>query len=238
MPLASPGGGDRPPLLTLIAGPHGAGKSCWAPRLLAPGTPLLALDDIQSELPESLYAVPAVAARRLLSAMIGECVRHRLDFALESRLAGRTLAGHVARLRREGYAVQLYWLALKSAELSWLRVCARSAADAPAVSRVAVERDFVRGGANLEALYLPLVDAALAMDNSAPDEPVILDRPSLPQTESRAAIIPGVAKQNLRLAVTEAVSESLRRGAKVACWRDGAPVLLAGDAAVCPPVGE
>lgn len=215
--------------MTLIAGPPGAGKSCWAPRLLAPATPLLALDDIQSELPESLYPTPAVAARRLLSGMIGECARQRLDFAVESRLAGRTLALHLACLRLAGYAIQLYWLSLKSAELSWLRVCSRSATGTPSVPREAVMRDYARGAANLASLYLPLADAALAMDNSGLDGPEIVDLRNPPQADSRATIIAGFARQNLCLAVGESIADRRRRGLPVACWRDGAPGLLAGD---------
>jgi hypothetical protein len=113
------------PLVVVVAGANGAGKSTAVPNLLRDTlnvTEFVNADAIAAGLsafrPESV----AIAAGRIMLARMRQLADARENFAFETTLASRSLAPWLAGLQRTGYRVHLLFLWLRSAELAVRRV--------------------------------------------------------------------------------------------------------------------
>lgn len=155
------------PRVIVLADPNGAGKTTFARELLPHEggcTTFLNADLIAAGLSPLDPAAASARAMRLLIEETRRCVRARLDFALESNLAGRTLALLLADWKAQGYRVHVVFLRLSSVELALERVRARVALGGHDVPSEVVRRRFRRGWSNFEAAYRPLADAWAAYD--------------------------------------------------------------------------
>src|SRR6476646_7838788 len=115
---------ERPSVIVL-GGVNGAGKTTASRRLLAEQlavTSFVNADEIARGLnafaPESV----AMAAGRVLLQRLKELARERTNFAFETTLAGRTYLPVLAELQKAGYAIEIHYFWVRSADLAVRRV--------------------------------------------------------------------------------------------------------------------
>ena len=161
----------------IIAGPNGAGKTTFAREFLpneADCPVFVNADLIAAGLSPFAPEAASVLAGRL---MLHELDRHfaaRVSFAFETTLSGRTYVRHIRDWQGAGYRVKLIFLRLNSAEEAIARGAERVRQGGHHVPEAAIRRRFVKGRANFDRLYAPLVDAWALYDNSG-SEPLLLD---------------------------------------------------------------
>jgi predicted ABC-type ATPase len=147
------------PTCYIIAGPNGAGKI--NADLIAAGLSPLA--------PER----ELLAASRLFLREIEERIEAREDFAFETTLAGRTYLRLVERLQRDGWRVELIYLALPSVEMSKLRVAERVAHGGHNIPLADIERRFPRSLRHLLNDFSHRVDSCTCFMNDG-ESPVLV----------------------------------------------------------------
>ncbi len=154
------------PRVMLIAGPNGAGKSTVATELVPAGTVYLNADDFAAamELPDG----PArdLAAGRELLRRWRDLEAAGADFAVETTLATRSFAGWLARMRARGYAFELVFLYLPSADMAVARVEERVRRGGHSIPEPVIRRRYEAGLQNLFATYLPMADTWTVADAS------------------------------------------------------------------------
>jgi len=160
----------KQPTVVVIAGPNGAGKSTAAPFLLKQALGILEFvnaDQIAVGL--SAYAPETVSfeAGRIMLKRLHELSAASVSFAFESTLSSRTFALFLTRCKARGYSVQIFYVALPSAELAVNRVALRVKLGGHGIPQADVERRFQRSLHNLHALYLPLADRWTVLDNAS-----------------------------------------------------------------------
>lgn len=161
---------SRQPIVVVIAGPNGAGKSTAAPFLLKEALGILEFvnaDQIAAGL--SAYAPETVAfsAGRIMLKRLQDLVAAHVSFAFESTLSSRSFAPFLASCKAKGYRVEVFYVALPSAELAVNRVALRVKLGGHNVPTVDVKRRFERSLHNLFTLYLPLADRWTVLDNAS-----------------------------------------------------------------------
>lgn len=164
---ASPAGSA--PICWIIAGPNGAGKTTFALKYLpevAHCEQFINADLIAAGLSPLNPGRGQLAASRLYLSEIERCVQARQDFAFETTLSGRGYLRLVARLKREGWIVELIYLALLSVEMSRGRVAERVAHGGHDIPQAAIQRRFGRSLYNLYIGYAPAVSRARCYLNS------------------------------------------------------------------------
>ena len=160
----------RQPTVVVIAGPNGAGKSTAAPFLLKQALGILEFvnaDQIASGL--SAYSPETVSfeAGRIMLKRLHELAKANVSFAVESTLSSRTFALFLSRCKAQGYKVQIFYVALPSAELAVNRVALRVKLGGHNIPQADVERRFQRSLHNLFTLYMPLADRWTVLDNAS-----------------------------------------------------------------------
>jgi len=150
----------------MIAGANGAGKSTNASAILPPSIPFLNADVIARGLPDTSFSNKDIQSARLLFEEWDELARQRADFAVETTLASRSLAGRVARLSASGYQFHLiiFWLA--SADLAIERVAERVRRGGHDIPSETIRRRYAHGLHNFFAFYQPLADSWSIFDNT------------------------------------------------------------------------
>src|SRR5690348_4581590 len=112
------------PTALVIGGPNGAGKSTLATILNEPGIFFLNADEIAKSLPAHL-AHRDVHAGRLFLENLDRLVAERVDFAIETTLASRSLAPRIRQLKVIGYELTLAYVWIPSPDLAVKRVASR-----------------------------------------------------------------------------------------------------------------
>jgi predicted ABC-type ATPase len=166
---------ETAPLVVVVAGANGAGKSTAAPSLLRDSfrvTEFINADTIAAGLSAFRPASVAIAAGRIMLERMRHLAVSRKNFAFETTLASRTLAPWPAAWKRDGYHVHLLFLWLKSAEFAVTRVAERVRLGGHDVPAEVVRRRYAAGSQNLFQLYMPLVDSWQMFDNSEGPHPV------------------------------------------------------------------
>ncbi len=157
------------PRVVVLAGPNGAGKTTASHSLLAETLHLLTFvnaDVIARGLAGFDPASAAVEAGRIMLERLHTLAARRADFAFETTLAARTLAGWLRDLRQTGYAVHLVYFWLESADLAVGRVAQRVRLGGHAVPEATIRQRYRRSVENLFRLYLPAVSTWRVYDNS------------------------------------------------------------------------
>src|SRR5271166_3077908 len=112
---------EQRPQVVVIAGPNGAGKSTSA-KVLVPDTmglyDFVNADDIARGI--SPYHAESVAfeAGRVMLQRLKQLWSERRDFAFETTLSGKIYVKILERMRTDGYAIHLVFVALMSADLA------------------------------------------------------------------------------------------------------------------------
>ena len=169
----------------MLAGPNGSGKSTIARALLPEDMPYLNADEIAKGLRQGAFiAGVEVAAGRLLLERLDVLAAQRQDFAVETTLSGRALAGRLLRLREQGYHISLYFLYLPSPEMAVARVHQRVRTGGHSIPDNTVRRRWESGLRCFYDLYQPLADEWLVLDNTSLDQPSVIAFGTTPQPDS------------------------------------------------------
>ncbi len=155
--------------LVVLAGPNGAGKTTAARTLLADSLQLLTFvnaDVIAQGLAAFDPDSAALEAGRIMQQRLHALAEERANFAFETTLAGRYLAGWFKKLRLSGYNLHLVYFWLESADLAVARVKERVAKGGHSVPEETIRRRYHRSVQNFFQLYRPLVTSWQFFDNS------------------------------------------------------------------------
>lgn len=147
------------PVLYLIAGCNGAGKTTFAKEFLPHEVKCLRFlnaDEIARGLSPLKPSAGAVQAARVLLKQVDDCLRRRETFALESTLSGKTYIRLFQRALKLGYEIELHYLWLSSADQAVARVRLRVKQGDHHVPAADIRRRFKRSLAHLVEDYLPL----------------------------------------------------------------------------------
>jgi len=158
----------------VIAGPNGAGKSTAAAYLLPAGMTYVNADEIAKALPNYPSRNADIEAGRLVLEQLEDLELHRASFAVETTLAGRTLAPRVARLRQAGYRFRLIFVWLPSADLSVQRVASRVRSGGHDIPEATIRRRYDSGLSNFFSLYQPIADKWTVLETARGGTPAII----------------------------------------------------------------
>lgn len=176
------------PILHLIAGCNGAGKTTFAREFLpreARCLNFLNADLIAQGISPLDARTGAIRAARLLLAEVRELVQRRETFALESTLSGRTYLRLLHDAKRAGYRIHLHYLWLPTVALAIARVRERVQKGGHHVPAADIRRRFHRSRAHFVADYAPLADFWAVWDNRSQPPVPLYDSGACPLAELR-----------------------------------------------------
>ncbi|MCE9566892.1 MAG: Zeta toxin family protein [Planctomycetes bacterium] len=157
------------PQVAILGGINGAGKTTASQRILREGMriPLFTNADIIARGlnmfdPES----EAMNAGRIMLEHMRALINARRSFAFETTLAARTYARWITDMKRDGYAVHLFYYWLRDPSLAIGRVAERVRAGGHHVPDDTIRRRYSRSVGNFLELYRPLVTTWQVYDNS------------------------------------------------------------------------
>jgi len=116
------------PVCWIIAGPNGAGKTTFALEYLptiAHCDNFINADLIAAGLSPLAPETQLIAASRIFLNEIETRIKKKQDFSFETTLSGRSYLKLIRRLQKDGWQVELIYLALPDVEMSKLRVTER-----------------------------------------------------------------------------------------------------------------
>jgi len=150
--------GEGQPTCWIIAGPNGAGKTTFALKYLpevAGCRIFVNADLIAAGLSPLDPEAGLMGASRLFLREMQQHIERRETFGFETTLSGRGYLRLVQRLLRDGWRVELVYLALPSVEMSVLRVAERVAHGGHSVPLDTISRRFPRSLHHLLYVYAP-----------------------------------------------------------------------------------
>lgn len=167
------------PRFFIISGCNGAGKTTASytmlPQLLNLHT-FVNADEIADELSPQDPERESLRAFRLMLERMDQLIARSEDFAVETTLATKSLAGIIENAQQLGYKVGLLYFWLKSPELAVKRVAIRVASGGHNIPENTIVRRYWQGMQNLRNIYLPRCDSWVLIDNSATDANWIAER--------------------------------------------------------------
>lgn len=147
------------PRIIIIGGANGSGKTTLAREYVAvENIKYLGADEIARELNEEKPEDAAIKAARLFSQRLHDLLKNRESFVVESTLSGLSLQRRIEKTRKFGYAVEVVFVYLDSAELCVQRVAARVAQGGHHVLSEDVRRRFSRVNRNFWNIYKEIAD--------------------------------------------------------------------------------
>lgn len=147
---------------------NGAGKTTFALEYLpsvAGCVHFINVDLIAAGLAPLAPERQLLAASRVFLSELDARIEVREDFAIETTLAGRSYLLLVDRLKREGWRLDLIYLALPSVDMSALRVAERVAHGGHGIPMVDIRRRFPRSLRNLLGHFSHRVDHCICFMN-------------------------------------------------------------------------
>lgn len=155
--------------LYIIGGCNGAGKTTASytvlPEILN-CREFVNADEIARGLspfnPESV----AIEAGKLMLERINQLLDNGKSFSIETTLATRSYANLIHRAHSKGYVVSLLYFWLDSPELAIKRVAQRVSEGGHNIPEDVIRRRYYLGIANLNKIFIPLVDAWYLFDNT------------------------------------------------------------------------
>jgi predicted ABC-type ATPase len=150
---------SRTPTIYVIAGCNGAGKTTFAKEFLPKEVKcfrFLNADEMARGISPLKPSAGAMRAGRLMLTEIGESLKRRETFGLESTLSGKTYIRLFREARKLGYEIELHYLWLSSPAQAIERVRERVRMGGHHVPAVDIRRRFKRSLTHLLGDYLPL----------------------------------------------------------------------------------
>jgi predicted ABC-type ATPase len=167
------------PRLYIISGCNGAGKTTASytllPTLLNLQT-FVNADEIADELSPQNPERESLRAFRLMLERVDQLIARGEDFAVETTLATKSLAGIIDNAQQLGYKVGLLYFWLKSPFLAVRRVAIRVASGGHNIPEGTIIRRYWQGMENLRDIYIPICDSWILFDNSASEADWIAER--------------------------------------------------------------
>jgi predicted ABC-type ATPase len=157
------------PSVYIIAGPNGAGKTTFARKFLpryADCKNFVNADLIAQGLSPFSPEAAAFPAGRVMLEEIRRFAERRVDFGFETTLSGTTYLNLMRRLRRQGYAIHIFFLWVPGVELALSRVRDRVLEGGHNVPEPIVRRRYRRSIKNFLSVYRSEVDFWTLFDNS------------------------------------------------------------------------
>jgi predicted ABC-type ATPase len=165
------------PAVVMVAGPNGAGKSSIAPGLLPQALGIVEYvnaDVIARGISGFNSDGAALAAGKVMLERLRELARDRASFAFETTGASRSFAAWIKTLQADGYKFLLFYVWVRSADVSVGRVAGRVRLGGHNVPEDTVRRRYIRGLSNFFNLYVPLADEWQFYDNSNPGSGILV----------------------------------------------------------------
>lgn len=156
------------PTCWIIAGPNGAGKTTFALEYLskvANCVHFINADLIAAGLSPLAPERELIAASRIFLNEIEENISRHENFAFETTLSGRSYLRLINRLQRDGWHVELIYLALPSVKISEMRVAERVSHGGHNIPLRDIERRFPRSLGNLFHIFSYKVDRCTCFMN-------------------------------------------------------------------------
>ncbi len=179
------------PILYLIAGCNGAGKTTFAYQFLPKEVKCLRFlnaDEIAKGLSPFDPAAASIKAGRLLLSEVRECLDGQITFGLESTLSGRTYVRLLREARQLGYEIHLHYLWLRKVELAIKRVQSRVKEGGHNVPEVDIRRRFAKSIQNFLEDYAPLADKWAFWDNRFSPPPLLAESQSCSISELKVKL--------------------------------------------------
>ena len=154
------------PILFVVAGPNGCGKSSLTRTTWFGDVDIIDPDAIVRGM---MAGNPGQAAREALRRRRAALAGGRTHL-VETTLTGSGILRHITAARREGYRIALHYVSVASPDQALDRIRNRVALGGHDVPEADARRRFARSHANLPAA-LVLADEALLYDNTDPDRP-------------------------------------------------------------------
>ena len=158
------------PRFYIISGCNGAGKTTASytllPQLLNLHT-FVNADEIADELSPQDPERESLRAFRLMLERMDQLIARGEDFAVETTLATKSLAGIIDNAKELGYKVGLLYFWLRNPELAVKRVAIRVASGGHNIPEPTIVRRYWQGMENLREIYIPRADSWVLIDNSA-----------------------------------------------------------------------
>ncbi len=159
------------PTLYIIAGPNGVGKTTFADRYLpeeAKQLEFVNVDLIARGLapydPDSV----AMEAGRLALKRVRQLVKHRVGFAWETTMSGKSAVGWLRSARESGYELKAYFLWLCDPETAIRRIRQRVTEGGHDIPEEVSHRRFLKTIRNFFAVYRPIMTSWKLIQNDAP----------------------------------------------------------------------
>ena len=156
------------PVLTIVAGSNGCGKSTLTSgaRTKFQEFPILDPDAIAKSLQETINANNSdIEAGKRVLRLAEELIEQKQSFTVETTLSGSTYLRMAARARSVGFNIVVFFIGTTSVEINLARVRARVKKGGHDVTEEDQRRRYPRTLANMQKL-LPLADLAVIFDNS------------------------------------------------------------------------
>lgn len=165
----------KPPLIYVIAGVNGAGKSSiqGAAILKANGhfyNPDEAAARLRAADPKLTQTAANSAAWHNGVELLRKAIEERLDFSFESTLGANTIPGLLRDADNKGFHVRIWYVGLSSPELHIARVRQRVSRGGHSISEKDIRRRYERSRFNLIEL-MPHLIALKVFDNSIEADP-------------------------------------------------------------------
>ncbi|HEV2393649.1 MAG TPA: AAA family ATPase [Verrucomicrobiae bacterium] len=158
------------PILYIIAGPNGVGKTTFADRYLpdeAKQLEFVNVDLIARGLspydPDSV----AIEAGKIALRRIRELIEQRAGFTWETTLSGKTAVTWLRQARQVGYELKAYFLWVRDLEIAMQRVRQRVTEGGHNIREEVSRRRFMKAIQNFFDVYRPLLHSWKLLENDA-----------------------------------------------------------------------
>src|SRR3990167_2415911 len=160
---------SKQPHVYVIAGPNGSGKTTFASEFLqhyAECPAFINADTIARGLSGFSPDAVALKAGRILLEQIEAYASKRIDFAFETTLSGTNYLARFRELKKQGYAIHLFFLWIPDVQLSMARVASRVKMGGHDIAEKVVRRRFHKGIHNFFQHYRAVANSWMVFDNS------------------------------------------------------------------------
>jgi predicted ABC-type ATPase len=165
----------QPPIISVLAGVNGAGKSSIAGKFLQKAgdaffNPDTVAQQIRTLHPSISLTLANAHAWQIGKSLLEQAIAGGRDYRFETTLGGRTIAQLLEKAARSGHRLRIWFCGLASPELHLRRVQSRVALGGHDIPEDKIRERWNRSRENLVRL-LPLIDHLRVYDNSKDTDP-------------------------------------------------------------------